>query len=78
MKCRIKNRIVGEDELFWVELIINGEKIYRVSTDIHAHSIEEAEILAVKLEKLAYEIYNDAYQAGGNNVTRRVKEILGL
>jgi hypothetical protein len=75
MKLRIKNKIVGEDELFWVELNINGE---RISTDIHANSIEEAEILAIKLEKLAYEIYSDAYWAGGNNVSQRIKEILGI
>ena len=75
MKLRIKNKIVGEDDFFWVELNINGE---RVSTDIHANSIEEAEILAVKLEKLAYEIYSNAYWAGGNNVSQRIKEILGL
>ena len=75
MKLRIKNKIVGEDDFFWVELNINGE---RVSTDIHANSIEEAEILAIKLEKLAYEIYSNAYWAGGNNVSRRIKEILGL
>lgn len=75
MKLRIKNKIVGEDDFFWVELNINGE---RVSTDIHENSIEEAEILAIKLEKLAYEIYSNAYWAGGNNVTQRIKEILGL
>lgn len=75
MKCRIKNRIVGEDKLFWVGLIINGKEI---ATDIPSRSIKEAEILAVKLEKLAYEIYSDAYWAGGNNVTQRIKEILGL
>lgn len=61
MKLRIKNKIVGEDDFFWVELIINNE---RIPTNIHANSIEEAEILAVKLERLAYEIYSNAYWAG--------------
>ena len=75
MKLRIKNKIVGEDDFFWVELIINNE---RIPTNIHTNSIEEAEILAVKLERLAYEIYSNAYWAGGNNVTQRIKEILGL
>ena len=75
MKLRIKNKIVGEDDFFWVELIINNE---RIPTNIHANSIEEAEILAVKLERLAYEIYSNAYWAGGNNVTQRIKEILGV
>lgn len=37
MKCRIKNRIVGEDELFWVGLIINGKEIDRLEKTVHKY-----------------------------------------
>ncbi len=74
-KTRIKTVISGEDNLFYIRIIVNGNEI---NSYILADSIVHAETLSSKLQDLAKKMYNKAYNDGFRDCQNNIKTTLGI
>ena len=73
--ARIEIRIAGEDDVFWLDPVVNG---YRGHTPIPVDSIEQGEALAPELERLVRVLYRTAYRDGFGACQRVICDALGI
>ena len=73
--ARIEIRIAGEDDVFWLDPVVNG---FRGYTPIPVESIEHGEALAPELERLVRVLYRTAYRDGFGSCQRVICDALGI
>jgi hypothetical protein len=72
--CDDKALICGENDLFWIEVIVNGFKDF----SINASSMQDAERMAPEVERLVKSVYRKAYRDGYHSCQQVIKDSLGL
>ena len=73
--ARVQSSVCGEDDLFWVEIVVNGSN---GDYSIRSASMQDAERMAPEIEKLVKSVYRKAYRDGYHSCQQVIKDSLGL
>jgi hypothetical protein len=55
--ARVQSLVGGEDDLFWVEIVVNG---YSGDLSIRSASMQDAERMAPEIERLVKSVYRSS------------------
>lgn len=73
--ARVQTILSGEDDFFWIEIVLNG---INLDCPIRVGSIHSGERIAEQINNLVKEVYRRAYRKGFATCQLNIQNAIGL